>query len=176
MYKGEEWRRWIYFSAILLLIIYTTFCDTFLQTDTHLDFLSLISIVFLSEYLKLVPPLTIYKHQNLIQFMSLIAVRQFFIGLQLSKIALNAIQMIYQCFFFFLTKMHFFFRFFIKKNPYVKVPVLIFDNVLAIPVVILQCALLGLIFFITTQPWLDFHPTDTTAMMFCSSHKSLTLG
>lgn len=77
-------------SAILLLIIYTTFCDTFLQTDTHLDFLSLISIVFL--------------------------------------------------------------------------------------IVILQCALLGLIFFITTQPWLDFHPTDTTAMMFCSSHKSLTLG
>lgn len=57
-----------------------------------------------------------------------------------------------------------------------KVPVLIFDNVLAIPVVILQCALLGLIFFITTQPWLDFHPTDTTAMMFCGSHKSLTLG
>lgn len=57
MYKGEEWMRWIYFSAILLLIIYTTFCDTFLQTDTHLDFLSLISIVFLSEYLKLVPRL-----------------------------------------------------------------------------------------------------------------------
>lgn len=50
------------------------------------------------------------------------------------------------------------------------------SNEIAIPVVILQCALLGMIFFITTQPWLDFHPTDTTAMMFCSSHKSLTLG
>ncbi|XP_022323056.2 sodium/bile acid cotransporter 7-like isoform X1 [Crassostrea virginica] len=77
-------------SAILLLIIYTTFCDTFQQTDIHLDFLSLLSIVFL--------------------------------------------------------------------------------------IVILQCALLGMVFYITTQPCLNFDPTDTTAMMFCSSHKSLTLG
>ena len=43
-------------------------------------------------------------------------------------------------------------------------------------VVILQCALLGMVFYITTQPCLNFDPTDTTAMMFCSSHKSLTLG
>lgn len=74
--NGEEWMRWIYFSAILLLIIYTTFCDTFLQADTHLDFLSLISIVFLSEYLKLVPPTTKYNHQDLMQCVSM-AVRQF---------------------------------------------------------------------------------------------------
>lgn len=74
--NGEEWMRWIYFSAILLLIIYTTFCDTFLQADTHLDFLSLISIVFLSEYLKLVPSTTKYNHQDLMQCVSM-AVRQF---------------------------------------------------------------------------------------------------
>ena len=48
--QSVYYMRSICFSAILLLIIYTTFCDTFQQTDIHLDFLSLLSIVFLSEY------------------------------------------------------------------------------------------------------------------------------
>ncbi|XP_062612126.1 sodium/bile acid cotransporter 7-like isoform X1 [Saccostrea cucullata] len=77
-------------SAVLLLIIYTTFCDTFSHAEINLDFLSLISIVFL--------------------------------------------------------------------------------------IVILQCGLLWMVFFVTTRPWLNFDPTDTTALMFCSTHKSLTLG
>lgn len=80
----------INFSAILLLIIYTTFCDTFLQTDTHLDFLSLISIVFLSEYLKLDPPTTKNKHQNLMQFISM-AIRQFLSDFNSLKLHSNKI-------------------------------------------------------------------------------------
>ncbi|XP_056010686.1 sodium/bile acid cotransporter 7-like isoform X4 [Ostrea edulis] len=77
-------------SAILLMIIYTTFCDTFSQAEIDLDFISFISIVFM--------------------------------------------------------------------------------------IVILQCALLWMVFYITTRSWLNFHPKDTTAIMFCSTHKSLTLG
>lgn len=32
------------------MIIYTTFCDTFSQAEIDLDFISFISIVFMSKY------------------------------------------------------------------------------------------------------------------------------
>lgn len=77
-------------SAILLLIIYTTFCDTFANEDINIDFISLMSIVFL--------------------------------------------------------------------------------------IVIIQSLLLLSLFTITTQRCSAFTPSDTVALLFCCTHKSLTLG
>lgn len=77
-------------SAILLLIIYTTFCDTFSNDNINIDFISLMSVVFL--------------------------------------------------------------------------------------IVIMQCILLLFIFIMTTQRCSTFTPSDTVALLFCCTHKSLTLG
>ncbi|KAK6172988.1 hypothetical protein SNE40_016531 [Patella caerulea] len=77
-------------SAILLLIIYTTFCDTFSHQNLHVDNFSLISMVLM--------------------------------------------------------------------------------------IIILQVFLLLLVFYITARSCLNFTPQDTVALMFCCTHKSLTLG
>ncbi|XP_069129855.1 sodium/bile acid cotransporter 7-B-like [Argopecten irradians] len=77
-------------SFILLLIIYTTFCDTFSHEDLNLDTINLISIILL--------------------------------------------------------------------------------------IVIIQCVLLTVIFVISTWKPLGFQPVDCPALMFCATHKSLTLG
>ncbi|KAK3099535.1 hypothetical protein FSP39_005926 [Pinctada imbricata] len=77
-------------SAILLLIIYTTFCDTFYHAEINLDVINLFSIIFL--------------------------------------------------------------------------------------IVIIQCVLLVVIFYVSTRRSLSFRPRDTVALMFCCTHKSLTLG
>lgn len=77
-------------SAILLLIIYTTFCDTFSHKDFTIDAINLLSIVFL--------------------------------------------------------------------------------------IVITQSLLLTVIFFVVSWKPLGFHAADCPALMFCATHKSLTLG
>ncbi|KAJ8297621.1 hypothetical protein KUTeg_024152, partial [Tegillarca granosa] len=77
-------------SAILLLIIYTTFCDTFSHGDIEIDELSLISVTFI--------------------------------------------------------------------------------------IVVVQIFLLLLIFYISTQKKFGYSPPDIIALMYCSTHKSLTLG
>lgn len=77
-------------SAILLLIIYTTFCDTFFHGDIEIDELSLISVTFI--------------------------------------------------------------------------------------IVVVQIFLLLLIFYISTQKKFGYSPPDIIALMYCSTHKSLTLG
>ncbi|CAH1776413.1 unnamed protein product [Owenia fusiformis] len=77
-------------SAILLVIIYTTFCDTFSNKDAAIDTFSLLSTV-------------------LIVFM-------------------------------------------------------------------VQVVLLSLTFYVSSRPWMSFQPADTVAIMFCATHKSLTLG
>lgn len=63
---GNQWKlvsheyEWIHsatyiplciFSCILLLIIYTTFCDTFSNANIGIDFISLMSVIFLSKLL-----------------------------------------------------------------------------------------------------------------------------
>lgn len=77
-------------SCILLLIIYTTFCDTFSNANIGIDFISLMSVIFL--------------------------------------------------------------------------------------IVIIQCILLFSIFMTITQVFKLFSPPDAVAVLFCCTHKSLTLG
>ncbi|XP_064609966.1 sodium/bile acid cotransporter 7-like [Liolophura sinensis] len=77
-------------SAILLMIIYTTFCDTFSHSEVEIDSLSLMSIILM--------------------------------------------------------------------------------------IVLLQVCLLLLVFFVSTRSFFHFKPSDTIALLFCCTHKSLTLG
>ncbi|ESO99959.1 hypothetical protein LOTGIDRAFT_112710 [Lottia gigantea] len=77
-------------SGILLLIIYTTFCDTFSHQDLQVDQFSLVSLVLL--------------------------------------------------------------------------------------IILIQVLLMLLVFYTTTHPAISFHPQDTVALLYCCTHKSLTLG
>ena len=43
-------------------------------------------------------------------------------------------------------------------------------------VVLLQMLLMLLVFYLSTQPVFSFQPPDIVACLFCSTHKSLTLG
>ncbi|KAL5011446.1 hypothetical protein ScPMuIL_009997 [Solemya velum] len=43
-------------------------------------------------------------------------------------------------------------------------------------IVVLQCCLLLLVFYVSTDKFLQFDVGDTAALMFCCTHKSLTLG
>lgn len=51
-------------------------------------------------------------------------------------------------------------------------------NLLAVVIIIflIQCFLLSLTFYLTSMAESPFKPADTVAIMFCSTHKSLTLG
>ena len=44
------------------------------------------------------------------------------------------------------------------------------------PVIIIQCLLLYTVFYVSSGRWFTFTRADIVALMFCCTHKSLTLG
>lgn len=43
-------------------------------------------------------------------------------------------------------------------------------------IILLQCSLLYFVFYTSSRRWMGFSRADTVALMFCCTHKSLTLG
>lgn len=48
--------------------------------------------------------------------------------------------------------------------------------IMAFMILLLQLVLISLSFYLSQTPFLGFSPSDSVAIMFCSTHKSLTLG
>ena len=70
-------------SCVLLMIIYTTFCDTFANPNIDLDKYSLIIIVFISKFSLKASLLSVFEVCNELYILERVGLRGYHIGLEL---------------------------------------------------------------------------------------------